>query len=60
MFSVEPGSKKLSKKDAVFFHHNAAKLLFLSKRVRLDIQPTIAFLCKRVREPDTDDAKILM
>ena len=60
LFSVDPDSEKLSKKDAVFFCHNVAKLLFLSKRARPDIQSTIAFLCKCVREPDTDDAKILM
>ena len=44
MFSVEPESEKLSKKDAVFFHHNVANLLFLLKRARPDMQPTITFL----------------
>ena len=34
-----------------------AKLLFLSKRARLDIQPTITFLTTRVRIQDKDDWK---
>ena len=60
LFSVDPYSEKLVEKDAIFFHHNVAKLLFLSKRVRLEIQPTVIFLCKRVREPDMDDTKKLI
>jgi len=36
-----------------------AKLLYLSKRTRQDIQTAVAFLCTRVREPDTDDYKKL-
>ena len=31
-----------------FFHHNVAKLLFLCKRARPDIQTAVAFLCTRV------------
>ena len=46
LFSVEPDSKKLAKKNAVFFHHNVSKPLFLLKRARPDIQPTIVFLYK--------------
>ena len=41
------------------FHHNTAKLLFLCKRARPDIQPPVAFLCTRVQEPDQDDYKKL-
>ena len=36
-----------------------AKLLFLSKRARSDIQPTTSFLAARVRNPDEDDWKKL-
>ena len=36
-----------------------AKLLFLSKRARPDIQPTIAFLAMRVRNIDEDECKKL-
>ena len=36
-----------------------AILLYLIKRTRQDIQTAVAFLCTRVREPDTDDYKKL-
>jgi hypothetical protein len=41
------------------FHHHTAKLLFLSKRARPDIQTAVTFLTTRVREPDEDDYKKL-
>ena len=59
-FLVDPSSEKLSKKDTLFSHHNVAKLVFLSKRARPNTQPTIEFLCNRVRKLDTDDAKKLV
>ena len=37
------------------FHHIVAKLLILSKRVRVDISPTIAFLCTRVSKSTKED-----
>jgi hypothetical protein len=36
-----------------------AKLLFLCKRARPDIQTAVAFLCTRVKSPDVDDWKKL-
>jgi hypothetical protein len=36
-------------------HTMAAKGLFLCKRARPDIQPTIAVLCTRVKEPNQSD-----
>ena len=36
-----------------------ARMLFLSKRVRPDLQTAVAFLCTRVNNPDTDDYKRL-
>ena len=41
------------------FHHIVAKLLFLCKRARPDIQTSVSFLCTRVKAPDTDDYKKL-
>jgi hypothetical protein len=41
------------------YHHNAAKLLFLSKRARPDVQTAVAFLSTRVKLPDADDSKKL-
>jgi len=51
--------KKLSEEQGQLFHHLVAKLLYLSKRTRQDIQTAEAFLCTRVKEPDTDDYKKL-
>ena len=49
----------LDKEQADMFHHNVAKLLFLCKRARPDIQTAVAFLCTRVKGPDSDDYKKL-
>ena len=45
----EDNTTKLSEKEAVMFHHNTAKLFFLAKRARPDIQLSVAFLCTRVK-----------
>ena len=50
---------KLDEEIAVMFHHNVAKLLFLCKRARPDLQTAVAFLCTRVKDPDKDDYKKL-
>jgi hypothetical protein len=50
---------KLDSTSADMFHHNTAKLLFLCKRARPDIQTAVAFLCTRVQKPDVDDYKKL-
>ena len=49
----------LDKEKAEMFHHYVAKLLFLCKRARPDIQTAVAFLCTRVKGPDMDDYKKL-
>jgi len=59
LFNTDPGCKKLSEEQGRLFHHLVAKLLYLSKHTRQDIQTTVAFLCTRVKEPDTDDYKKL-
>jgi Reverse transcriptase (RNA-dependent DNA polymerase) len=51
--------EKLGEDDAAMFHHHVAKLLFLCKRARPDIQTAVAFLCTRVQSPDMDDYKKL-
>ena len=53
------GYTLLDKEQADMFHHNVAKLLFLYKRARPEIQTAVAFLCTRVKGPDTDDYKKL-
>jgi hypothetical protein len=37
------------------FHHRVAKLLFMTTRVRRDMQTAVAFLTSRVKCPDKDD-----
>ena len=45
LFEVNNDAEKLSNTMSEMFHHNTAKLLFLRKRARPDIQPSV--------EPDT-------
>jgi hypothetical protein len=52
--------KPLDEEKAILFHHNVAKLLFLCKRARPDIQIAVAFLSTRVKNPDVDDYKKLI
>ena len=59
LFDVDDDCEKLDADTADFFHHNTAKLLFLCKRARPDVQTAVAFLCTRVKAPDTDDYKKL-
>ena len=60
LFNVNPNGKKLSKNNAEAFHTTVAQGLFLCKRARPDIQPTVPFLCTRVKNPDEDDQKKLI
>jgi len=45
LFDMNNDAKKLDEEAALMFHHNTAKLLFLCKRARPDLQTTVAFLC---------------
>ncbi|KAI2500335.1 Reverse transcriptase (RNA-dependent DNA polymerase) [Fragilaria crotonensis] len=59
LFDVDPAAARISKELGKLFHHNTAKLLFLCKRARPDVQPPTAFLCTRVKDADVDDYKKL-
>jgi hypothetical protein len=59
LFDTNDSCPKLTEEEARFFHYIVAKLLFLCKRGRPDIQTAIAFLSTRVKEPDGDDLKKL-
>ena len=59
LFNVNENCPKLSKEQAELFHHLTAKLLYLRKRTRPDIQTPVAFLTTRVSSPDHDDYKKL-
>ena len=49
----------LDEATSQMFHTNTAKLLFLLKRARPDVQTAVAYLTTRVRAPDEDDYKKL-
>ena len=59
LFKVNDTPTYLSEEEAMFFHHNMAKLLFLCKCIRPDIQTAVAFLSTHVKQPDCDDYKKL-
>jgi len=59
LFTTNPECDKFPEKTAQVFHHIVAKLLYLCKRTRQDIQTAMAFLCTRVKDPDSDDCKKL-
>ena len=48
-------SKVLPEEQARHFHHTVSQLLCLAMRARPGIKKSIAFLTKRVRDPDEDD-----
>ena len=54
-FIVNENSPLLPLEKAEYFHCTTACFLYAGKRARPDIQVTMAFLCKRVREPNESD-----
>ena len=59
LFKINKTPTYLDEKEAMFFHHNVAKLLFLCKRACPDMQTVVAFLSTCVQRPDHDDYKKL-
>ena len=57
LFSVNDTPEYLDDATSELFHHLTAKLLFLCKRARPDIQTAVAFLTTRVKRSDKDDYK---
>ena len=60
LFKVNDAPIYLDIDRASTFHHLVAKCLFLCKRARPDIHPTVAFLTTRIQKPDIDDWKKLV
>ena len=63
LFSVDLSSTSLSPDKADIFHSIVAKLLWMMKRSRPDIEPVISFLTTRVSAPTDEDwqkLKLLM
>lgn len=59
LFTVREDSEKLDDEHAELCHHLTAKLLYLCKRARPDLQMTVSFLTMQVTQPDIDDGKKL-
>ena len=58
LFTVNENPVSLNEATSQMFHTNTAKLLFLSKRARPDVQTAVAYHpMTRVRAPDEDDYK---
>ena len=55
LMEVNEEQEQLDEEKSEIFHSVVAKLLFIMKRVRPDIEPTISFLMKRVSKSDKDD-----
>jgi hypothetical protein len=55
LFKINRNGKPLSNEKARLFHTFVAKILFLSKQARCDIQPAVAFLTTRVKNPCEED-----
>ena len=59
LFEVDSKSDRLNKEQSELFHHIVANLLYVAKRARLDIEPSISFLCTRVSKSTKRDWKKL-
>jgi len=55
LFNTNDGARKIPEERAQLFHHIVAKLLYLCRRTRQDIQTAVEFLCTRVKSPDEYD-----
>jgi hypothetical protein len=53
LFTANENHVPLDEATSQMFHTNTAKLLFLSKRARPDVQPAVAYLMTRVKSPDS-------
>jgi hypothetical protein len=59
LYGTNETADALPKDTAEVFHTLTAKLLFLSKRARPDLQQAVGFLTTHVKSPDVDDWKKL-
>jgi hypothetical protein len=59
LFTVSEDPEYLDDATLELFHHLTAKLLFVCKRARPDVQTAVAFLMTWVKCPDKDDYKKL-
>jgi hypothetical protein len=59
LFKIDENSPKVGEKKAQFYHTYVTKILFICKRARPDLQTTVSFLCKRVKDCREGDYKKL-
>jgi len=59
IFNVNPNAEQLNTRLSEAFHSIRAKLGYIMKRGRPDIETAVSFLMKRVSKKDTDDWKKL-
>ena len=50
----------LTDDEANKYHHTTAKLLYLSKQVRINVDLTVSFLCTKVANPMVSDKSKLL
>ena len=55
LMSVNTNSLPLNNEKQAIFHHIVAKILYICKWARLDLQVAIGFLCSRVSAPLQQD-----
>ncbi len=54
LFTIDEAKPRLPEAQTDRFHRMVAKLLFVAKRARPDIQTARPFICTRVQQPDED------
>jgi hypothetical protein len=59
LFEVDEESPALNEKESDFYHRTTARLLFVAKRARPDLQVAVAYLCTRVKSPSQSDYRKL-
>jgi hypothetical protein len=59
LFDVRADSKLLDDDNKVYFHSMVARLLYLAKRMRLEILTAVSWLSSRVNAPTEEDLKKL-
>jgi len=55
LFEIKPSAVKLTTEKSEQYHHITARQLYLSKRIRPDLQTCVSYLTTRVQEPNEDD-----
>jgi hypothetical protein len=55
LFTIDEQYPLLNERDANFYHHATAQLLFAAKRARPDLQVAVAYMCTRVKAPLVSD-----